>query len=138
MAPARPRRAALAAGVDSSNGGGRRRVVPAPPTGRLLVLVSMRAAEAQASLLGCRIHPRAGSMRRIRHLRQLVRDAQYVVDEEVVADAIIARARARRLVAGVVFRNDRSDVPVRSFRPSAHARSFRPSMRRDVVVGACR
>jgi hypothetical protein len=80
-------------------------------------------------------------MKRIRHLRQLVLDAQYVVDEEAVADAILTRATARRLVPEVLFRNDQRDVPVRSFRPSVHARSFRPcrpSMRRELVVGSRR
>ena len=80
-------------------------------------------------------------MKRVRHLRQLVLNAQYVVDAEAVADAILTRAAARRLAPETAFRNDRSDVPVRSFRPSGHARSFRPckpSMRRDIVVGARR
>jgi hypothetical protein len=62
----------------------------------------------------------------VQRLRQLVLDSQYVVDEASLADAIIARATARRLVAGVAFRNDLGGPQVRSFRPSRHARSFRP------------
>jgi hypothetical protein len=72
--------------------------------------------------------------RQIRLLRQLVLDSQYAVDETTVAEAILARAAARRAVVGIAFRNDlriatRDDAPepqVRSFRPTAHARSFRP------------
>ena len=66
--------------------------------------------------------------RQIQLLRQLVEDSQYAVNTEVVADAILARAMARRAVTGMVFRNDiRAEQPqVRSFRPSNQARSFRP------------
>jgi hypothetical protein len=68
--------------------------------------------------------------RQIQLLRQIILDSQYAVDEDTVADAIIARARARRAVIGMTFRNDvRKDVrepQVRSFRPSNKARSFRP------------
>jgi hypothetical protein len=68
--------------------------------------------------------------RQIQLLRQIILDSQYAVDEGRVADAIIARATARRTVVGITFRNDvRGDYgepPVRSFRPSNQARSFRP------------
>ena len=66
--------------------------------------------------------------RQIQLLKELVSDAQYAVDERVVADAIIARALARKTVIGTTFRNDiRGPVPqVRSFRPTRKARSFRP------------
>lgn len=72
--------------------------------------------------------------RQIRTLRQLVLDSQYAVDETTVAEAILARATARRAVMGTTFRNDirtaaRDEVrdpQVRSFRPSSKARSFRP------------
>lgn len=74
--------------------------------------------------------------RQIRLLRQLVLDSQYAVDEVTVAEAILARAAARRSVVGIAFRNDlrlalatREETPepeVRSFRPSSQARSFRP------------
>jgi hypothetical protein len=70
-------------------------------------------------------------------LRQLVLDSQYAVDSVAVADAILARASARRAVVGTVFRNDLRNggdprdrdaggPQVRSFRPSRQARSFRP------------
>jgi hypothetical protein len=66
---------------------------------------------------------------RIRLLRELLFDLQYEVDEALVAEAIVARATARRLVPGTVFRNDIRDLRgprVQSFRPSRQARSFRP------------
>lgn len=66
--------------------------------------------------------------RQIQLLKELVSDAQYAVDERAVADAILARALARRAVTGATFRNDmRGPGPqVRSFRPTRKARSFRP------------
>jgi hypothetical protein len=66
--------------------------------------------------------------RQIQLLKELVSDAQYAVDERAVADAIVARALARRAVMGTTFRNDlRGPAPqVRSFRPTRQARSFRP------------
>ncbi|HEY2718113.1 MAG TPA: hypothetical protein VGI52_00680 [Solirubrobacteraceae bacterium] len=71
------------------------------------------------------------SMQKAQLLRKLVRDSQYVIDEHLVASAILARATARRVVGDVVFRNDartRTNAArqVRSFRPSSQARSFRP------------
>jgi hypothetical protein len=66
--------------------------------------------------------------RQIQLLKELVSDAQYAVDERAVADAILARALARKTVMGTSFRNDiRGPAPqVRSFRPTRKARSFRP------------
>jgi hypothetical protein len=64
--------------------------------------------------------------RRIQILQQLVGDAQYVIDEALVADAILTRALTRRLIAGTEFRNDLREPQVQSFRPSRQARSFRP------------
>jgi hypothetical protein len=67
--------------------------------------------------------------RQIQLLRQLVLDSHYTVDPAAVADAVIARAAARRAVGGIAFRNDPRALsmrPVRSFRPTRHARSFRP------------
>lgn len=54
-------------------------------------------------------------------------DSQYVIDEHIVASAIVARATARSLIGGAAFRND-ATAPrsVRSFRPTSHVRSFRP------------
>lgn len=77
------------------------------------------------------IHVLKMMQRQIQQLRQLVFDSQYPVDEMTVAEAIIARATARRSVMGTTFRNDvrgpEDPAPqVRSFRPSRQARSFRP------------
>lgn len=54
-------------------------------------------------------------------------DSQYVIDEHLVASAILARASTRGLIGAVAFRNDLpAPNPVRSFRPTSNARSFRP------------
>jgi hypothetical protein len=65
-------------------------------------------------------------MQRAQLLRQLVLDSQYVVDEQLVASAIVVRVMARRMVPQADFRNDAPVTQVRSFRPSKQARSFRP------------
>jgi hypothetical protein len=65
-------------------------------------------------------------MRRTQLIRQLVLDSQYVVDEGTLADAILARGTARRLVGAITFRNDVRRPRVRSFRMTTKARSFRP------------
>lgn len=66
------------------------------------------------------------AMQRAQLLRQLVLDSQYVVDEELVAAAILARSTTRSLLAEAAFRNDARGPQVRSFRPTKQARSFRP------------
>jgi hypothetical protein len=68
-------------------------------------------------------------------LRQLVLDSQYEIDEVAVAEAIIARAFARRAVMGIAFRNDLRAPQVRSFRPSSQARSFRPCNAKTLPSG---
>jgi hypothetical protein len=45
-------------------------------------------------------------MRRAQLLRQLVLDSRYVIDEHLVATAMLARGAVRRAVAGVTFRNE--------------------------------
>jgi hypothetical protein len=65
-------------------------------------------------------------MQRAQLLRQLVLDSHYVIDEHLVAAAILTRADTRRLVGEAVFRNDGGGRRVRSFRPSTQVRSFRP------------
>jgi hypothetical protein len=65
-------------------------------------------------------------MQRAQLLRQLVLDSQYVVDEQLIAAAILARASTRGLVSDAGFRNDERAPHVRSFRPTRQARSFRP------------
>jgi hypothetical protein len=73
-------------------------------------------------------------MKRAQLLRQLVLDSQYVIDERLVATAIVARATARRVLAAASFRNDvRAPLAVRSFRPSTQVRSFRPYALRATV-----
>jgi hypothetical protein len=64
--------------------------------------------------------------RRIQLLRQLVLDSLYAIDDATIAEAILTRSRARRLIPETVFRNDVRGPQVQSFRPSRHARSFRP------------
>lgn len=75
---------------------------------------------------------------RTKVLRELVLDSSYTVDPDLVAVAIIERARARQLLPGTRFRNEvrpsdivdgirerrRRAAAVRSFRPSRGARSF--------------
>lgn len=73
-------------------------------------------------------------MQRVQLLKQLVLESQYVIDEQLVAGAILARATTRLLVGEAAFRNDpRSPGPVRSFRPSSQARSFRPCLQRSTL-----
>lgn len=62
---------------------------------------------------------------RTKLLRDLVRDALYVVDEAAIAQAIIVRATARDVVADASFRNQPGGESVRSFRHDRRARSFR-------------
>jgi hypothetical protein len=65
-------------------------------------------------------------MRRAQLIRQLVLDSQYVIDEDIVAAAILARGAARTLICEAALRNDARAAQVRSFRPTKEARSFRP------------
>ncbi|MCW3031141.1 MAG: hypothetical protein JWM66_1274 [Solirubrobacterales bacterium] len=58
-------------------------------------------------------------MQRAQLLRQLVLDSQYVIDEHLVATAMLARAAVRRAVGGVTFRNDEPRSP--------HAVASRPA-----------
>jgi hypothetical protein len=60
----------------------------------------------------------------MRALRQLIEDGMYVVDEDAVTAAIIARASVHQTVARASFRSDVKAPPVRSFRRDDHARSF--------------
>jgi hypothetical protein len=58
-------------------------------------------------------------------LKQLVDDGSYPVDEAAIAEAIIVRALARRVVPDIAFRTAPPKPPVRSFRHHSGARSFR-------------
>jgi hypothetical protein len=62
---------------------------------------------------------------RTKVLRELVRDAHYVIDERAIAEAILVRAMAQRTLPGVTFRSTPHVPQVRSFRPHRGARSFR-------------
>jgi hypothetical protein len=64
---------------------------------------------------------------RVRVLRELVRESLYVLDERAVADAIMARGRARTLVSATTFRSELQAPQPRSFRRDRSARSFRLS-----------
>jgi hypothetical protein len=64
---------------------------------------------------------------RTRVLKQLIGDGLYVVDGEAVADAILARAYLRTVVATPEFRSDQRGIGMRSFRRDRDARSFRLS-----------
>ncbi len=62
---------------------------------------------------------------RTKLLKELVRDAHYVVDERAIAEAILVRSMARRVLPDVSFRSTPHLPQVRSFRPHRGARSFR-------------
>lgn len=72
--------------------------------------------------------PREPTMNeRTKLIRDLVRESHYVVDPDAVAEAILIRSAALRVLPDVAFRQN-PDVPqVRSFRPHRGARSFRLS-----------
>jgi hypothetical protein len=63
--------------------------------------------------------------KRVRVLKEMVAGSLYVIDEQAVARAILARAELHRAVADPALRSDRSDRIVRSFRRTRSARSFR-------------
>jgi hypothetical protein len=58
-------------------------------------------------------------------LKQLVDDGSYPLDEAAIAEAIVVRAMARRVVPDLVFHSPQPKPPVRSFRHHSGARSFR-------------
>ena len=64
---------------------------------------------------------------RLHVLRELIRDGLYVVDRGAVADAVLARAHVRAVVAEPAFRSDERRRVARSFRRDRNARSFRLS-----------
>src|SRR5271167_383460 len=103
----------------------RRRAPPADAPPRL-VRSSKKGLADRPLRRGCRYRSRAKTMQRAQLLRQLVLDSQYVVDEQLLAAAILARGTTRSLVSDAAFRNDRRGPEVRSFRPTKQARSFRP------------
>jgi len=65
---------------------------------------------------------------RAKVLKQLVNDGHYVIDDAAVAEAMMLRAMALRMLPDVTFRSTPSSAPqVRSFRPHRGVRSFRLS-----------
>jgi hypothetical protein len=65
---------------------------------------------------------------RAKVLKQLVDDGHYVIDDAAVAEAMMLRAMALRMLPDVTFRSMPRSVPqVRSFRRHRGARSFRLS-----------
>jgi hypothetical protein len=62
---------------------------------------------------------------RTKVLKQLVRESQYVIDPDAIAEAIIIRTLAQRVLPDVSFRSATHTPQVRSFRPHRGARSFR-------------
>jgi hypothetical protein len=59
-------------------------------------------------------------------LKQLVADGAYPIDEAAVAEAILVRSMARRVVPDLAFRcTSRHEPQVRSFRPHRGTQSFR-------------
>jgi hypothetical protein len=58
-------------------------------------------------------------------LKQLVDDGCYPLDEAAIAEAIVVRSLARRVVPDMAFRHPPPKAPVRSFRRHSGARSFR-------------
>ncbi|HWF52748.1 MAG TPA: hypothetical protein VG294_19040 [Solirubrobacteraceae bacterium] len=68
-------------------------------------------------------------MRRTRVLRQLITDSMYVVDDRLVAEAILSRVQARIISPGISFGNEPNSAAVRSFRLEHEARSFRLGVR---------
>jgi hypothetical protein len=63
---------------------------------------------------------------RVAVLKQLVSECSYPIDEAAIAEAIVARSIARRLVPDLMGRLTTAPRPqVRSFRPHRGARSFR-------------
>ena len=63
---------------------------------------------------------------RVDVLKELVGDGLYVIDDAAVAEAVLVRCSARRLLPAVAFPGGASPAAqVRSFRPHRVARSFR-------------
>lgn len=62
---------------------------------------------------------------RVAVLKQLVADDGYPIDEAAVAEAILVRSLARRILPDLSLRIAPPKPPVRSFRHHSGARSFR-------------
>lgn len=65
---------------------------------------------------------------RTRVLKELVSNGLYVIDEHLVAEAMLVRSMALRMLPDMTFREPSRRLPtVRSFRPNREAQSFRLS-----------
>jgi hypothetical protein len=63
---------------------------------------------------------------RVKVLKQLVDDGHYVMNDAAIAEAIVVRSMALRILPDVTFRCAPHAAPqVKSFRPHRGARSFR-------------
>ena len=63
---------------------------------------------------------------RVNVLKELVGGGLYVIDDAAVAEALLVRCSARRLLPAVAFPAGPAPAPqVRSFRPHRAVRSFR-------------
>ncbi len=63
---------------------------------------------------------------RVKLLSELVDDELYVIDEDLVAGAVLLRSRIRETLPQLTFRDTpRPDPAVRSFRPHRGAKSFK-------------
>jgi hypothetical protein len=58
-------------------------------------------------------------------IKELVDDGSYPMDESAIAEAILVRSMARKVMPEIVFRLAAPKPPVRSFRHHSGARSFR-------------
>jgi hypothetical protein len=62
---------------------------------------------------------------RAKVLQQLIRESLYVIDEHLVADAIVLRMHAHQTLPELSLRSDARGPQIRSFRRHDDARSFR-------------
>jgi hypothetical protein len=62
---------------------------------------------------------------RVATIKQLVAGGAYPIDEAAIAEAIVVRSMARRVLPDVAFRVEPCKPRVRSFRHHRGARSFR-------------
>jgi hypothetical protein len=64
---------------------------------------------------------------RVKVLNRLIRESLYLIDERLVADAIVLRMHARETLPELSLRTDARGPQIRSFRRHDDARSFRLS-----------
>jgi hypothetical protein len=69
-------------------------------------------------------------MTRAQQIRQLVLDSQYVIDEDVVAAAMLARGAARSLGCEAAFLDESRPFRPCNLRPAGDVRALRARRRR--------